>query len=528
MWILLYLFVIWSSLRTFVTASDSTATIENVTVTSETVSTSLWSTMFPQMTVAFRSQRDIMGNLTVDQLPYVGVNLRRVLLNNETSMVNDGNNTKILTLIKSMLASEANVFVLDLKQHNNDLMVVDSTLLFSDVLSTLQSFIVSTQNNLYADMIVLFLNISTTEQGYTADDYQIQTLNTTFLLDKNLGSMYIYRPTDLQNDRAKNNAWNVYGKSSTDGWPTLGSVLFEQKKRLIIGELTHVFNETTAPYIFSHDVFHYEQGNSTLGCPSTVDGLTNLSSVQWRFLDSQFTAGDIKEYISCGLSPIISNPSNINNVTQLSGIIHEGSIWSWDNNQPSITQSTSKSMNSAGTLEAYNCVLLHYFANNGTATWRVDNCYNSDVGLCRYENSAFKWLVRTNKASYFDFDSYKGSKCPDQYSFNIPRTPLEQRSLISYLQNESFPDTEMWIDLNSISVSNCWVSGGPYASCPYQKVISTRNFVTMMVPASVCSFALLFIVVYLSVLRVPIYDNRKNWRRVINKISKSELEGVPS
>lgn len=161
-------------------------------------------------------------------------------------------------------------------------------------------------------------------------------------------------------------------------------------------------------------------------------------------------------------------------------------------------------------------------------TWRVDNCYNSNIGLCRYKNTAFKWLVRSNKATYFDFDSYQGSKCPDQYTFNIPRTPLEQRSLISYLKNASFPDTQIWIDLNSISVSNCWVSGGPYASCPYEKVISRRNFVKMMVPASVCSFALLCIVVYLSVLKVPIYDNRKNWRRVINKISKSELEGVPS
>ncbi|EJS43384.1 YHR151C [Saccharomyces arboricola H-6] len=515
MWILIYLFAIWSSLRTLVTASD-------VVATTETVSTSVWPSLSPQMTVAFRSQRDVMGNMTIDQLPYVGLNLRRVLLNNETSMINEGNNTRLLALIKSILASEATAFVLDLKQQNDTLMVVDSTLLFSDILTTFQSFISSTQNNLYANVIVLLLNVS---GPVGAQDNQNQALNTTYLLDKNLGSSYIYKPTDLQSDRSKNNTWNVYGKSSIDGWPTLGSVLYEQKKRLVVGELTDFFNQTTAPYIFPHDVFHYEQGNSTLDCTSSVDDLTNLSSIHWRFLDSQFNSADIKNYISCGLSPILRNPSYINNVTQLSDILHEGSVWSWDINQPSVTQSTSKSDNS---LKAYNCVLLHYFANNGTATWRVDNCYGSNVGLCRYENMAFEWLVRSNKASYFDFDSYQGSKCPDQYTFNIPRTPLEQKSLISYLKNASFPDTKIWIDLNSVSVSNCWVSGGPYATCPYEKVISTRNFVTMMVPASVCSFALLCIVVYLSVLRVPIYDNRKNWRRVINKISKSELEGVPS
>lgn len=523
MWILIYLFIIWSSLRTLVGAIDSTVTVRNDV--NETVSALVWPTMSPQMTVAFRSQRDVMGNLTIDQLPYVGLNLRRVLLNNETNVVNEGNNTRLLALFKSMLSSEANVFVLDLKQYNNDLIVADTTLLFSDVLTALQSFIFSTQNNLYANVIVLLLNISA---PVLENSYQNQTLNTTSILDKNLGSSFIYKPTDLQNDRAKNNTWNIYGKSSIDGWPTLGSVLYEQKKRLVIGELTNTFNETTAPYIFPYDVFHYEQGNVTLDCPSTVEGLTNLSSIHWRFLDSQFNSVDIKEYISCGISPIISNPAYVDNVTQLADIVHEGSVWSWDSNQPSVTQSTSKSDGSSGTLEAYNCVLLYYFANNETVTWRVDNCYNSNIGLCRYENMAFRWLVRSNKATYFDFDSYQGSKCPEQYTFNIPRTPLEQRSLISYLRNASFPDTQIWIDLNSISVSNCWVSGGPYASCPYEKVISRRNFVTMMVPASVCSFALLCIVVYLSVLRVPIYDNRKNWRRVINKISKSELEGVPS
>lgn len=524
--ILIYLFIIWSSLRTLAAASNLTVAVEGVA--SETVSTAVWPTMSPQMTVAFRSQRDVMGNLTIDQLPYVGLNLRRVLLNNETNMVNDGNNTRLFTMFKSMLGSEANAFVLDLEQHNNELTVPDSTLLFSDVLTELQSFIFSTQNNLYANVIVLLLNISAPALTSTERGYQNETLNTTLILDKNLGSTFIYKPMDLQSDRSKGNAWNIYGKSSSDGWPTLGSVLYEQKKRLVIGELTDIFNETTAPYIFPKDVFHYEQGNATLDCPSSVDGLANLSSIHWRFLDSRFNSADIKEYISCGVSPIISNPSYINNVTQLADIIHEGSVWSWDVNQPSVTSSTSKSGDLPDTLEAYNCVLFHYFANNGTATWRVDNCYDSNVGLCRYENRAFKWLVRSNKATYFDFDNYQGSKCPDQYTFNIPRTPLEQRSLIFYLRNASFPDTKIWIDLNSISVSNCWVSGGPYASCPYEKVISRRNFVTMMVPASVCSFALLFIVVYLSVLRVPIYDNRKNWRRVINKISKSELEGVPS
>lgn len=526
MWILIYLFIIWSSLLTWVTAVDSTTTVGDDL--NETVSASVWPTMSPQMTVAFRSQRDVMGNLTIDQLPYVGLNLRRVLLNNETSMVNEGNNTRLLTLFKSMLSSEANAFVLDLEQYNNDLRVVDTTLLFSDVLIALESFIFSTQNNLYANIIVLLLNISAPELDSTEYRHQNQTLNTTYILDKNLGNSFIYKPTDLQSDRAKNNTWNIYGKSSIDGWPTLGSVLYEQKKRLVIGELTDFFNETTAPYIFPHDVFHYEQGNSTLDCPSTVEGLTDLSSIHWRFLDSLFNSVDIKEYISCGLSPIISNSAYVNNVTQLADIIHEGSVWSWDSDQPSVTQSTSKSGSSSGTLEAYNCVLLYYFANNETVTWRVGNCYNSNIGLCRYENMAFRWLVRSNKATYFDFDSYQGSKCPDQYSFNIPRSPLEQRSFIAYMRNSSFSDAQIWIDLNSISVSNCWVSGGPYASCPYEKVISRRNFVTMMVPASVCSFALLCIVVYLSVLRVPIYDNRKNWRRVINKISKSELEGVPS
>ncbi|CAI4497242.1 CNT_collapsed_G0024300.mRNA.1.CDS.1 [Saccharomyces cerevisiae] len=61
------------------------------------------------------------------------------------AVVNEGNNTRLLTLFKSMLSSEANALSSTWEQYNNDLRVVDTTLLFSDVLIALESFIFSTQ-----------------------------------------------------------------------------------------------------------------------------------------------------------------------------------------------------------------------------------------------------------------------------------------------------------------------------------------------------------------------------------------------
>lgn len=480
-----------------------------------------------QVEIAIRSQRDLMSNVTIDQLPLVGVNLRTVLFNEEST-----NETAALTVLQSLMENGVQNFVLDLEQNDDVWTIPNTTLTFSSLLTTFQSYINITDDTLSANMLVLLLRVTpassvsnSTSSNVVSTNSTQPLSNITYLLDQNMGREHLYIPEDLENDRQSGATYNIYG-TSTNGWPTLDWFLYQKRRRLLITELTDNLNYSDVPYIFDRSIVHYDSGNKTLHAPTNVSQLINISSVSWRFLESLFNEGDIREYINFGYSPVIANQYSMENITEISNILNSSIIWSWSPNQPLTTQAEMKAQTDS--LVAYNCAVLKYTSSNSSAYWQVDNCYERNQGLCRYQQQAYVWLITEVRDTYFAFDMHSGTRCPTDYEFALPRTPLEQTSLTIYLSNSSSELKTIWIDINSIAVSNCWVTGGPYATCPYQKVLSRRNFVAMLTPVTVCSFVILVIVSYLNILRVPIHNNRKNWRRIVNEVSKSEIEGVPS
>ena len=55
-------------------------------------------------------------------------------------------------------------------------------------------------------------------------------------------------------------------------------------------------------------------------------------------------------------------------------------------------------------------------------------------------------------------------------------------ALMSYIEREniSYP---VWIDMNDITVPDCFVTGGPYATCPYQMTVTRLKLAGLIAPS---------------------------------------------
>lgn len=487
-------------------------------------------TVANQVQYGVRSQRDLMGNVTIDQIPMVGVNLYDTLFKS-------GKNNESRALISMMELMQHGVqsFVVDLEHKSNQLILRKSNVSFSKFLNVLQSYVNSSDNNLSANMMVLLLRISPSAAAIEVDysstagpglNYSYQLANMTYLLDENLGRQRIYTPDDLESDRDDGKTYDTNGPSNV-GWPMLSSFLYQTRRRVVLAEMLTSSDQNLTPYAFNgSSILNFDVGNATLGVPQTSGQIEQLAEKSWRYLEASFTPADIKAYVDVGYNPIITNEYAADNFTSILKLLNTSIMWSWAPNEPYSKPADRKTLQYE--LVAYNCAVLQYTALNSSAVWDVDNCYAKHHGLCRNKDSGYLWRVTTGQDTYFEFDSHSDSKCPDGYEFSLPKTPLEQLAVTQYLESISAVDTDLWIDMNSVSVNDCWVTGGPQATCPYQRAVSRRNFVQMITPVTVCSFVILIIVLYLNFLRVPIHDNRKSWKRIVNEVSKWEVDGVPS
>lgn len=475
-------------------------------------------TVSEQVQYGVRSQRDLMINVTIDQLPMVGVDIYDALFKDARN-----NDTTALESFMELMQHGVQSFIVDLEQKRDQWMLKKSNVSFSKFLNVFQSHVNTSDNNLSANILVLLLRISPGSNNITE---KRPSSNLTSILNQNLDRQRIYTPNDLVLDRSSGQTFNTFGVDNV-GWPTLNTFLYDERKRVILVEITRSLVYRNTPYIFDgSSILHLDPGNASLGLPTTVDEIQNLSTISWRFLEASFTTSDIKQYLDIGYNPIITNEYNRNNFGNISQLLNITLLWSWQPNQPRMLQSSRKIRKHE--LTAYNCAILRYTFTNFSASWTVENCYAKHRGLCKSKHHDFVWMISKNRDNYFEFDKPSGSKCPDDYYFSLPKTPLEQLAVVQYLKNISTEDTSIWIDMNSVSVNDCWVTGGPQATCPYQRSVSKRNFVAMLTPVTVCSFVILCVVFYLNILRVPIHNNRKSWKRIINEVSKWEMDGVPS
>ncbi|SCV00027.1 LAMI_0G02388g1_1 [Lachancea mirantina] len=483
------------------------------------VAGSFWPSVSYQSQVALRSQRDIMANVSIDQIPFVGIKVSTVFNSSWDNI------TQALQVLSGVLDAGIQTLVVDvsLEEQDNEISVMNTNMTLRDVLVTLETYMSSTNNYLDANILNLMLRTDERRNSQAVPD-----LNMTAYLEQSIPLSRIYMPQNLMEDRREGNAFDFEGNISSFGWPRMQNFLFEQQKRLMI---TAVDDDTdkvlNSSLIFDSNILTYLTDNSSVVCPlATQSALARTAQFQWRFLENEFNPKDIFEYVRCGFSPIITNEFDSPTLPGMDSLLESALLWSWQIGQPEEDESSKSNSTS---LIAYRCAILHFQALNASSYWRTGNCYVSKDGLCRLLNKPFAWSLSTSESDYFELnDDDTDRKCPQNFDLSVPKSPLQQRAVEIYLSTLESPDMDIWIDLNSIAVPDCWVVGGPYASCPYEQNVSARNFLHMLAPSCVFAAVLLLMMIYLNWQKVPIQDNRKSWKRVVNSYSRSESEGVPA
>ncbi|KAF9188218.1 hypothetical protein BGZ51_000745 [Haplosporangium sp. Z 767] len=284
----------------------------------------------------------------------------------------------------------------------------------------------------------------------------------------------IYSPTQLDMDRAdlKGSWWKNgpvgldYYNTTTDpstkriqaptGWPTSSYLTEVIKRRIVIGIGANNLRTNTS-YNITDDFTIFHRPN-VLGQSMTDSGLLRISSsldqmtcnfpvpgvmmmptgselnmsdimsmrnssddvtteVTWSFSsmsdsDAQpwsFSSGQLAT--TCGFSALIEGRVSALTFSEQTAM----SIWSWDLNQPPLNQTRSRDRRCG--------------AMQGNGRWVVQDCNMKLPVACRQVGTSIKWIIYEKGAA-----NYRDVKCPDGYTFDVPRTARENQALYSTLR----------------------------------------------------------------------------------------------
>lgn len=416
----------------------------------------------------------------------------------------------------------------------------------------------------------------TVPTGYESPDASYLLVGNSTLAQSisGLGS-WLFSPLDLVTFSQSSPTGNYTNYYSSE-YPTQNDFLFNLFKRTMVTVVNNNIHTSNKGYnistadsdmIFIPDSAQFEPtfvnaSNSTLlnTCSKRRHSSFNSSlfSVvvgESRFrtvVDSEtspFTNETLHQWAQCGFNTILNASYSAyspqfgvkanDTANQLGAIVSNFTpiqYWSWAPNEPntSLENSTSALSDSDGsdsednpyeitstTQVAYKCIAME------PGGWSVKNCYDKYRVACQNESDPFDWALLSSLATYFDLTS--DSRCPDRYVFNLPQLSVEQAALTTFLNSKNIL-APVWIDVNDITVAGCFVTGGPYAECPYTKIVTTLNLIRQIAPSIVVAFVILLLIFYEKfVLMVPIHTNRKHhWKRALNQYYKNEYEGVPS
>ena len=454
------------------------------------------------------------------------------------------------------------------------------TLDLSVLINVIYEYFHETANTLQARLVYLVFNIhSSADAGSPEKSSQLpadqlpdsdQLIGT--LLDATLGT-YIYSPSQLQEERSNlNMSWysppETYHPiaeyfqtnqdsdgihSTSDGWPCGKYVEIRKAKRLLLGwgtvdpEMKGYDFEDDENFLFSRnsltspvDVEATNDGEVESGCLFNSDS-AEVSDIKssWAqsakitgFQDSTAPGTDLhslsnlsKNLKFCGISPMVNqtllNATADEDIGPYRDISH--SVWFWGAEEPYAPSDTDE----AGRSNQYRCALMDPTLSGN---WRTSDCSEPHYAACRVSNSPYIWALSPNKTSF----ATAADICPENSSFDVPRTGLEQ-SYLSALLIESDTTLDLssgdanssgiWVNFNSIDVQSCWVTGGVNASCPYYEDKDADERRTIVVPTVA---AIIVLIITALTLFVKCNANRRNSRRKKRVIEGWEYEGVPS
>ncbi|KAE8145990.1 hypothetical protein BDV25DRAFT_163435 [Aspergillus avenaceus] len=231
---------------------------------------------------------------------------------------------------------------------------------------------------------------------------------------------------------------------------------------------------------------------------------------------------------ACGLTPIL-NSTLFNKTADNAAILYENislaSTWAWADGEPRGAD-VGDNINSP---KYDRCAVMDVSLGGH---WRVANCTDVRRAACRVGNLPYTWTL--SNASYNYGNAYSNA-CPENTTFGVPRTGLENTYLYRYLLTQpidvvdpSSPDQvkrEIWLDFNSRDITSCWVTGGPDAQCPYASDPGQLRRRTVLVAAIA---GIVICIITALTLFVKCNANRRNSRRGKRIIHGWEYEGVPS
>ncbi|RHZ71977.1 hypothetical protein CDV55_108848 [Aspergillus turcosus] len=440
----------------------------------------------------------------------------------------------------------------------------------------------NSQWNVYTTFITLNLHVASSAASLdqpaasvTNEQLPLPSEYVSSLFNERL-SAYIYRPSELAQERRNlNESWYAVdegykpiteyftlheeadGKQSTpDGWPSSKYVQLAQQRRLLLEY------GSVDPQLGSYDlnadndvIFppHYlttavsiavaGDGSLTSGCLYDP-GATSVSQVNSSWAQSSSmpiingsneskTLREMSDLIvnltTCGLSPVLN--STLFSKTADSDAkpyqnISMSASWAWALGEPRDASPPGIDEDSQHTER---CAVMDLSLGGH---WRSTNCSEVRHAACRVGNHPFTWSLSSQSYTYSD--AYHHA-CPENTSFSIPRTGLENTYLYHYLLDGS-KDTldptatdpakkEIWLDFNSLDVASCWVTGGPDTSCPY--VVDPHQLERRTVLVAAIAGIVICIITALT-LFVKCNANRRNSRRGKRIIQGWEYEGVPS
>lgn len=413
--------------------------------------------------------------------------------------------------------------------------------------------------------------------GYNSTDFAYLQVGNNSLAQSvsRLGS-YLFTPSDLSNS-AGSGVFGNYTDYYKSAYPTQYSFLFTLFKRTMVQVLKNEVQSSQLGYnisaadnqtIFYPDVLDFEPTPVKASSVNLVDTCIALhessdynisvfseivgSSFFRTVVDDDetpFTNTLLRQWVECGYSPIINSSyskyqndlsEEANDTSQELSAVMSGFVpnqyWSWAENQPDSSEENSTRLDHdwrrRNGSDAYQSLSDSQFAYNCVAMtlggWAVKNCYDEYRVACQNQSNPFDWSLLLDITSYLSLKN--DDWCPDNYTLAVPHLSVEHRALLNFLHSNSIL-APVWIDLNDITISGCYVTGGPYAECPYKRIVTTRNLIKRIAPSVVVSVVIIILIFWERFfLLIPIHTNRKRyWKRKITLYNKEyEYEGVPS
>ncbi|KAL5114867.1 Maintenance of telomere capping protein 6 [Pleosporales sp. CAS-2024a] len=335
------------------------------------------------------------------------------------------------------------------------------------------------------------------------------------------------------------------GNSYTlDGWPTEAFVEFKKFNRLSIGYGTvdpqmQLYNiDRDLDYMFPPGALTSLQspsiasdGQVSSGClfAASDTGVTSQLNSSFAIATAPAlevgSSSDLMTPIpavanldACGIAALLNQTlggaTADKNPLPYAAYVHS-TLWSWAPGEPLNVSAHGSEYNNR-------CATMTSSPYHGR--WRVTDCTNRYRVACRIPGQAYSWQISSDSYNYFDAHG----ACHAPYAFDVPHTSLENAHLAAAWKNDDrrTPNETIYIDLNSLSVAECWVSGAN-GTCPYLSTEDSDQARIVIVPTVA---AVIIFVLAASTFFVKCAANRRETKRCRRRklMGGWEYEGVPS